>query len=51
MRKLTVRERILLACLGAVAVICGYVLFFYLPLTQKTAALEAQITQGEALSA
>lgn len=51
MRKLSVRERVLLVCLAVLAVVSGYVLLFYTPLSQRTAALEEQLTQSEELSA
>lgn len=51
MRKLSMRERVLLGILAIVAVIGGYVLLFSRPMSQKTADLEARITQGEALTA
>lgn len=51
MRKLTLRERILLLLLAIVAVVSGYILFFYLPTTQRIDSLNAQIAQSEELAA
>lgn len=51
MRKLSIRERVLLLLLAVLAVISGYVLFFYLPTTQRLEALNAQITQSQELVA
>lgn len=51
MRKLSIRERVLLLCLALVAAISGYILFFYMPMTQHTEALNMQITQEEDLVA
>lgn len=45
MRKLTMRERVLLVLLAVVAVISGYVLFFYTPITERTQTLEGQLQQ------
>lgn len=51
MRKLSVRERVLLLLLAIVAAVSGYVLFFYLPTTQRLASLNTQIAQSQELSA
>lgn len=51
MRKLTVRERVLLAALVVIAAISGYAMLFYMPISQRTQALQEQIAQEEALSA
>ena len=47
MRKLSIRERVLLAFLAVIAVVSGYVLFFYLPLSQRVTSLQAQIAQSQ----
>lgn len=51
MRKLTLRERILLLILAIVAVISGYILLFYMPTAQRIESLNAQIAQSEELVA
>lgn len=49
MRKLSIRERVLLVCLGVVAAISGYILLFHLPMEQRVQSLQTQIDQGEQL--
>lgn len=49
MRKLSTRERVLLVCLAVVALVSGYILLFYLPMSQRMDALNAQVIQGEEL--
>ena len=51
MRKLTMRERVLLIVLAVIVVISGYVLLFYLPMQQSAQSLQAQIEENEELSA
>lgn len=51
MRKLTVRERVLLFLLAVIALVSGYVLLFYMPTTQHMESLNAQIAQAEELTA
>ncbi len=51
MRKLSVRERGMLACLAVVAIISGYILFFHMPITQKIESLQLEVEQAEALDA
>lgn len=51
MRKLTMRERVLLIVLAVIVVISAYVLLFYLPMRQSAQALQAQIEENEELSA
>ena len=51
MRKLTMRERVLLIVLAVIVVISGYVLLFYLPMRQSAQSLQAQIEENEELSA
>ena len=50
MRKLSIRERVLLLLLAVIAMVCGYVLFFYLPATQRLESLNAQIAQTQELA-
>ena len=49
MRRLSIRERVLLLLLAIIALASGYVLLFYLPITQRLEALNAQITQSQEL--
>lgn len=49
MRKLSTRERVLLACLAVIATVSAYIMFFYLPITQHMDNLNLQIAQGEEL--
>lgn len=49
MRKLTLRERVLLICLVVIAVVSGYILLFYFPTTQQIESLQKQIAQEEEL--
>ena len=49
MRKLSIRERVLLVLLAVIAVVSGYVLLFYLPTTQRLESLNAQIAQAQEL--
>lgn len=51
MRKLSIRERVLLLLLAIIAVVSGYVLLFYMPTTQRMEALNAQIAQSQKLAA
>lgn len=51
MRKLTVRERVLLLLLAVIALASGYVLLFYLPTIQRLESLNAQIAQNQELVA
>ena len=51
MRKLTIRERVLLILLAVIALVSGYILLFYLPTTQRLDSLNAQIAQAEELTA
>ena len=51
MRKLTMRERVLLIVLAVIVVISGYVLLFYLPMRQSAQSLQVQIEENEELSA
>lgn len=51
MRKLTLRERVLLLLLAVIVVISGYILLFYLPMSQRVESLNAQIAQSEELVA
>ena len=39
MRKLTLRERVLLVLLAVVAVICAYVFLFHLPMEERAERL------------
>ena len=50
MRKLTVRERVLLLLLAIIALASGYVLLFYLPATQRLESPDAQIAQSQELA-
>lgn len=50
MRKLSIRERVLLLMLAVLAAVSGYVLLFYLPATQRMEALSAQIAQSQELA-
>ena len=47
MRKLTMRERVLLVILGFLAVICAYVFLFYLPSEERLTGLEGRIAQSQ----
>lgn len=49
MRKLSMRERVLLVCLAVVAAGSAYVLFFHMPMTQRMEALQVQVAQEEEL--
>ena len=49
MRKLTIRERVLLVILALMALVCGYVFLFHLPLEERTAALNARISESQSL--
>lgn len=49
MKKLTIRERVLLAILAILAVVCGYVFLFYLPAEEQIADLESRIQQSTAI--
>lgn len=51
MRKLTLRERVLLLLLAILAAASGYVLLFYMPTTQRLASLNTQIAQSQELVA
>lgn len=51
MKKLSMRERVLLMLLAVIAVVSGYVLFFYMPTSQQTETLQTQIAQAQELSA
>ena len=51
MKKLSIRERVLLLLLAVTAAVSGYVLLFYLPTTQRLVSLKAQISQTEELAA
>lgn len=51
MRKLTIRERVLLACLVLLATVSGYVLLFHMPITQRANTIQMQIAQEEELAA
>lgn len=51
MRKLSIRERVLLLLLAVLAAVSGYVLLFYLPTTQRLEALNTQIAQSQELAA
>lgn len=51
MKKLTVRERVLLLLLAVIALVSGYVLLFYLPTTQRLESLNTQIAQSQELTA
>lgn len=51
MRKLSIRERVLLILLAVVAAVSGYVLLFSMPMSQRTEELNTRITQGEELTA
>ena len=51
MRKLTLREKVLLVLLAVVAVICGYVFLFHLPMEERTDRLNAQIQESRDLLA
>ena len=48
MRKLSTRERVLLAILVVVAVVSGYVLLFSMPLKEKIQTLGQEIVDGAA---
>lgn len=50
MRKLTIRERVLLLLLTVIALVSGYVLLFYLPTTQRLESLNVQIAQAQELA-
>lgn len=50
MRKLTLRERVLLVLLAVVAVVSAYVLLFSMPLTQRMEELAAQMEQDQELN-
>ena len=49
MRKLTIRERVLLLLLAVIALVSGYVLLFYLPTTQRLEFLNVHIAQAQEL--
>lgn len=49
MRKLSIRERVLLLLLVIIALVSGYILLFYLPTTQRLQSLSAQIAQSQEL--
>ena len=49
MRKLSTRERVLLAILVVVAVVSGYVLLFSMPLNEKIQTLGQEIMESEDL--
>lgn len=49
MRKLTVRERVLLVLLAVIAAVSGYVMLFYIPTTQSIETLQTQIQQEREL--
>ena len=51
MRKLTLRERVLLALLAVVAVICAYVFLFHLPMEERAERLEGRILESQDLLA
>ena len=49
MRKLSTRERVLLAILVVVAIVSGYVLLFSMPLNEKIQTLGQEIMESEDL--
>lgn len=51
MRKLSLRERVLLLLLAVIALVSGYILLFYMPTTQRMEALNTQLAQTQELSA
>ena len=51
MRKLTLRERVLLVLLAVVALFCGYVFLFHLPMEEQAAQLEGRIQSSRDLLA
>ena len=51
MRKLTLRERVLLVLLAVVAVICAYVFLFHLPMEERAERLEGRILESQDLLA
>ena len=50
MRKLTLRERVLLVCLGVVAVISAYLLLFAQPMDRRQEQAQAQLDQAQELA-
>lgn len=50
MRKLTIRERVLLICLAIVAAVSGYVLLFYMPMTRQAQAFQTRIEEAQTLN-
>lgn len=50
MRKLTLRERVLLICLGIVAVISAYILLFSMPMDRRQTQAQAQLEQAQEIS-
>ena len=51
MRKLTFREKVLLALLAVAVLVCGYIFAFHLPMEERTARLENQILENQDLLA
>ena len=49
MRKLTLRERVLLVILAVLAAICAYVFLFHLPMERRAADYNARIQQSQAI--
>ena len=49
MRRLSIRERVLLVILAVLVVICGYVFLFYLPSDEMLTALDGRIQQSQAI--
>ena len=50
MRKLTLRERVLLVCLGIVAAVSAYLLLFAQPMERRQAQAQARLDQAQELS-
>ena len=50
MRKLTLRERVLLVCLGIVAAVSAYLLLFAQPMERRQEQAQAQLEQAQELS-
>lgn len=51
MRKLTIRERVLIGILAVLAVVCAYVFLFYLPMEEEASRLNGRIQESTDLLA
>lgn len=47
MRKLSIRERVLLLLLAVIAAVSAYILLFYMPVSQQIESLQTQIAQQQ----